>query len=302
MIAARDLALFAMLSAAVACDAPPGVKAAVGSEAAAPSRRLITARGRLEPRDGLRRIAGPGEEGAVVGRLLVDEGDRVAAGQVLAELDVLPIREASAQRALARVAVQEAAVVRLGVEHVQAESEERRQQQLRTDGISAVSVQEEAKRKVEAAAAALRGADAELLLARAEKLAAFAERDRAIVRAPHAGQVVKVHARQGERVGADGILELARNDAMYAIAEVYETDVARVRAGLKAAIRSAALRSDVRGTVERVGLKVGKLDALGTDPAARTDARVVEVRVRLDDGTALAGLTNLEVDVLIEPE
>jgi HlyD family secretion protein len=64
-------------------------------------------------------------------------------------------------------------------------------------------------------------------------------------------------------------------------------------------VRSPALPHDLEGTVERVGLKVGKLDALGTDPAAKTDARVVEVEIRLDDSAAVSGLTNLEVEVLI---
>ena len=39
---------------------------------------------------------------------------------------------------------------------------------------------------------------------------------------------------------------------------------------------------------------------LDVDPAADADARVVEVRIRLDEPEALASLTNLQVDVLIE--
>lgn len=42
-------------------------------------------------------------------------------------------------------------------------------------------------------------------------------------------------------------------------------------------------------------------DALGTDPAARKDARVVEVEIRLDDSAAAAPFTNLQVEVEIEP-
>jgi len=48
-------------------------------------------------------------------------------------------------------------------------------------------------------------------------------------------------------------------------------------------------------------LKIGKKDVLSVDPAAKTDARVVEVRILLDDAAAAAGLTNLEVDVAIAP-
>jgi HlyD family secretion protein len=113
--------------------------------------------------------------------------------------------------------------------------------------------------------------------------------------------VIKVHAREGERVGPDGVVELGKTDQMYAIAEVYETDIEAVRIGQRATVTSPALAQSLQGTVEWVHLKVGKLDALGTDPAAKTDARVVEVEIRLDDSEPAAGLTYLQVEVEIKP-
>ena len=38
---------------------------------------------------------------------------------------------------------------------------------------------------------------------------------------------------------------------------------------------------------------------IGTDPAARKDARIVEVVIELEDSAPAASLTNLQVDVLI---
>ena len=75
----------------------------------------------------------------------------------------------------------------------------------------------------------------------------------------------------------------------------------RVRVGQSAQVRSPALAAPLRGTVEKVGLKVGRLQSLGTDPTARADTRVVEVEVRLDDSAVVAGLTHLEVEVVIGP-
>ena len=46
---------------------------------------------------------------------------------------------------------------------------------------------------------------------------------------------------------------------------------------------------------------MGRLDVLGTDPVAKTDARVVEVRILLDDGAAVARYTNMQVEVEIQP-
>jgi HlyD family secretion protein len=144
-------------------------------------------------------------------------------------------------------------------------------------------------------------AEAGLTLAEADLRGAQAELARAVVRAPVDGMVVKVIAHAGEQVGPAGILELAETGLMYAVAEVYETDIARIRPGQQAIVRSAALREPLLGVVERLGMKVGRLDTLGTDPAARSDARVVEVWISLADPARAAGLTDLEVEVEITP-
>jgi len=41
---------------------------------------------------------------------------------------------------------------------------------------------------------------------------------------------------------------------------------------------------------------------LDTDPVARTDARVVEVEIRLDDSAGSAALSNLQVEVAIQSD
>ena len=80
---------------------------------------------------------------------------------------------------------------------------------------------------------------------------------------------------------------------------VTETDIRRVRTGQRATIRSAALEEELEGTVRHIRQKVEKQDEIGTDPAARKDARIIEVAIELDDSTAASRLTNLQVDVLI---
>jgi HlyD family secretion protein len=110
-----------------------------------------------------------------------------------------------------------------------------------------------------------------------------------------------VHAHAGERVGPEGILELGNTDEMYAVAEVYETDIRWVRVGQRASVSSPALPQPLAGTVEWIKPKIGKIDVLGTDPAARTDARVVEVEIRLDDSAPVSSLTNLQVAVEFAP-
>ena len=89
---------------------------------------------------------------------------------------------------------------------------------------------------------------------------------------------------------------------MYAIAEVYETDIAKVRNGQRATITSPVFVGNLEGTVTRIGKQIGKKDVLNTDPAADTDARVIEVRIRLDPESSkkVASLTNLQVQVKID--
>ena len=119
------------------------------------------------------------------------------------------------------------------------------------------------------------------------------------VTAPIAGQVLLVHARAGERIGTSGLLELGQTQHMYVVAEVYETDIGLVKEGQAATISSPALSEALNGNVERIGSIIGKNDILDLDPVARTDSRVVEVFIRLDDSEAVASLTYLQVDVEI---
>ncbi len=247
-----------------AVAAPPAETPVVG----------VSARGRIEPLDGILRIAAPSSTSvSVVARLLVDEGERVAAGQLLATLDT--------------EAVLEARIHEVEAELRNAEREFGRSQELNVGRVASDSERERWETRV--------------AVDRAQLVRARAELDRARVTAPAAGLVLDVHARPGERIGPEGILELARVDQMYAIAEVYETDVGRVRVGQRAQVTSPALPSALVGRVEWIRPKVEKQDQIGTDPAARKDARVVEVKVRLEDSAAAAPFTNLQVEVEIEP-
>jgi HlyD family secretion protein len=122
------------------------------------------------------------------------------------------------------------------------------------------------------------------------------------VRSPRAGQILKIHTWPGEIIGNQGIVELGRTDQMYAIAEVYETDIHKVRLGQKATITSAGFTGKLQGTVDEIGLQIGKKDVLGTDPVADVDARVVQVKIRLKpaDSQRVTDLTNLKVKVVID--
>ncbi|MDX2231490.1 MAG: ABC exporter membrane fusion protein [Leptolyngbyaceae cyanobacterium bins.349] len=144
-------------------------------------------------------------------------------------------------------------------------------------------------------------AQASVNVAVANMQRAKADLEAAIVRSPLEGQVIKIHSREGEQVSSDGIAEIGNTNQMYAIAEVYETDIQNVQRGQRATITSSAFPGEISGTVEQVGMLIRKNDVLNTDPAADTDVRVVEVKIRLDDSRLVSGLTNLQVKVQIQP-
>jgi ABC exporter DevB family membrane fusion protein len=144
-------------------------------------------------------------------------------------------------------------------------------------------------------------AQAEVQEAQATIKRAQAELDLAYVRSPKEGQILKIHTWPGELVDREGIVELGQTDQMYVTAEVYETDISKVRLGQKATIKSNGILGDLQGTVDEIGLKIGQKDVLGTDPVADADARVVEVKIRLNanDSQKIANFTNLQVNVII---
>ncbi|MGB8688825.1 MAG: HlyD family secretion protein, partial [Microcoleus sp.] len=111
----------------------------------------------------------------------------------------------------------------------------------------------------------------------------------------------KIHTYPGERVGNDGIIELGQTREMLAVAEIYQSDVDKVRLGQPAKITSDSFQGELLGNVEYIGLQVLRQNIVNTDPSANIDARIVEVKVRLDavSSRKVAGLTNLQVKVAI---
>ena len=143
----------------------------------------------------------------------------------------------------------------------------------------------------------------EVMTAKANVERAQAELELSYVRAPHAGRIFKIHTFPGELVKNEGILDLGNIQKMYVTAEVYETDISRVKLGQSVTIKTDKMLGDLEGTVEEIGWKVGRQDVLGTDPVVDTDARVVEVKISLDHRSSakVNRLTNLKVNVIIHP-
>ncbi|MFB2936623.1 HlyD family efflux transporter periplasmic adaptor subunit [Aerosakkonemataceae cyanobacterium BLCC-F154] len=145
-------------------------------------------------------------------------------------------------------------------------------------------------------------AKAEVSQAEAAAKRAKANLETAYVRSPRDAQILKIHTNAGELISNEGIVELGETDRMYAVAEVYESDISKIKLGQKVLVKSDSLTKELPGTVERIGLQVKKQNVVNTDPSANIDNRVVEVRIKLDEAASkkVAGLTNLQVNVEVQ--
>jgi len=145
---------------------------------------------------------------------------------------------------------------------------------------------------------------AEAEVSQAEASLAVAEEDlrSTEVRSPLSGQVLRIRARPGERVGDQGILEVGNTSAMQVVAEVYEEHIGKVNISQTAKVRVPTLGVELTGTVVGNDLIVSRKVVFSNDPVADIDARVVEVRIRLSpqDGAKVAGLSNARVEVVID--
>jgi HlyD family secretion protein len=145
-------------------------------------------------------------------------------------------------------------------------------------------------------------AQAELSSAQAAVRQAQADLELAYVRATQPGRVIEIHTHPGEMIDPQGIIELGQTQEMRVTAEVYDSDVLKIRPGQTVNITSDALPQTLQGTVEKIGLKVKQQSALEIDPTQNVDARVVEVEIALDQSSSelASGLSNLQVLVEIE--
>ncbi|MFM2305163.1 MAG: hypothetical protein RLZZ135_2576 [Cyanobacteriota bacterium] len=148
----------------------------------------------------------------------------------------------------------------------------------------------------------VRVAQAEIDRAIANAKQAKASLAQASVKSPQAGEVLNIHTRAGEVVSTDGIVEIGQTEQMEALAEVYQSDVEKVRLGQKAEISSEAISGKLTGTVSQIGAQVKRQTIVNTDPSTNIDARIVEVHIKLDRASSqkAAKSTNLQVRVAID--
>jgi HlyD family secretion protein len=224
----------------------------------------------------------------VAGRLLrvdLDEGDAVAAGEVIARIAAAPLDARTVEQGQARVAAAEAAAREAGAalgqlraQLAQARRDAGRIRTLERAGAISEARAEQAEtevtvreRGVASAQARVRAAEAEVRSARAALSDAdpgrVADATVTLVRSPVRGRVLRV-AQESETPVAPGtpLVELGDAEALEVLVDVLSTDAVRIRPGMPMVIEewggSGALRGEVR-TVSPAAFT--KVSALGVE-------------------------------------
>jgi HlyD family secretion protein len=278
--------LVVVLAVAVSRRSTPKAPAPLPATAAAPRLEAVSALGTLQPAGDVRRLAAPTSAMGGSPRLLslaVEEGQRVKQGQLLATFDSRP-------KLVADLAALQARITSLQVQIRMQTREVERYQSAASSGAAAMVLLEEKKDEL----VKLQGQLREAVAQRQGLQVDLADSE---LRAPLAGTVLKIHSRPGERPANDGVLELGAGDQMEAVAEVYESDINRVKLGQVVSLVSenGGFSGSLQARVIRISPQVRQRAVLSTDPTGDADARVVEVRLALDPSDAgkvhdLAGL------------
>jgi HlyD family secretion protein len=132
---------------------------------------------------------------------------------------------------------------------------------------------------------------------------ATADLRQAEVRSPHNGQVLEIYTKAGEVVGENGIVALGQTRQMQVVAEVYQSDIKKIRLGQQAVVIGESFAGELQGTVKEIGLQVDQQEIFNNQPGENLDQRVIKVRIQLDaaDSAQVADLSNLQVQVAIQP-
>lgn len=120
------------------------------------------------------------------------------------------------------------------------------------------------------------------------------------VYAPSAGRILEITLRPGERIGQTTLLKMGKIDSMMVRAEVYESDTSQLVNGMKAVVRAPAISDALHGTLETIGAYVKQQSITDANPAANTDARVIETWIQLDANSSLRASRFVNMQVRVE--
>jgi RND family efflux transporter MFP subunit len=213
---------------------------------------VIEVRGTVSPLPNRDALVAPQVSGRIL-RVEVREGDPVSAGQVVARIDDAPLVDAAHQA--------DAGLARARAQHQNAETTLARVRRVFEHGIAA-------RQEVDDASAREASAKAAQDEAQAAARQAHRQIDRARVRSPLTGVVLKILRKPGELVDgspATPVVEIADTSQLELVADVPTQDLIRLRRGAPATLGIAAMpERSFDAVVSLVAPSVDRTTGVGT--------------------------------------
>lgn len=264
---------------------------AAKKDAKAPESPFIAiANGKADVEGGIIQVAA--RRGGVVEAVLVQEGDTVRRGQVLARQEDDEVRLAVG-RAQAEVAQAQAQIATAQVSLNTAQREYDRLASLASKNIIAGQRLDGARDKIMEARAQIAAQQAGVQTAQARLREAQYDLELTVIRAPTDGRIVRRYANPGSgasTLNVSNLFDLEPNTARIVRAEIAEASVPNVAEGQEVEIVPEADDSKVyTGRVLRRAAVFGARKLQSDDPSERTDERVVEVVVTAEGAPLLIG-------------
>jgi HlyD family secretion protein len=248
------------------------------------------ANGKVDIEGGIIQVAA--RRGGIIREVLVQEGDRVVAGQILARQEDDEARLA-VQSARASVAQSESQLAQIRVDIRTAQRERDRLQKLVATNFVAAQRIDQAQDAIDTAQARLGSQTAAVQTARAQLAQSLYNEELTVIRSPMAGRIVRRYANPGagaSTLNVSAMFDLEPDAPRIARAEIVEADIPNVANGQAVEITPEGDTSKVYiGSVLRRAAVFGARKLASDDPSQRSDERVVEVVVSAGDAPLLIG-------------
>lgn len=228
----------------------------------------------------------------IVREVLVQEGDKVKAGQVLARQEDDDSR-LSRNRVAAQLQQAEAQLPILEVQLDAAVREEARLQRLTSENAASTQAYEQAQDRTKQLQAQVDAQKTSIALARTQLAEANYQVDLHLIRAPADGTIVRRYANPGSGASTFSVtamFQLQPDTQRIVRAEVEERSINAVKIGQKVEIvPESDQQAKYPGEVIRIAAVMGARKLRSDDPSERADERVVEVVVNAEAAPVLVG-------------
>ena len=271
-------------------NAAKKAEAAAAAEKKVESPYAAIANGKVDIEGGIIQIAA--RRGGVVREVLVQEGDRVTTGQILARQEDDEPRLAL-QTAAANLSEAESQLRLINVDIATAQREYERMARLKDSNFVAAQKLDQARDAIAQAQARLGSAQSAVQTARARRDQAAYDVELTVIRSPAEGRIVRRYANPGagaSTLNVSNMFDLEPDAPRIARAEIVEADIPNVAVDQAVEITPEGDPSKVYiGKVLRRAAVFGARKLASDDPSQRSDERVVEVVVAVNDAPLLIG-------------